>query len=86
MTITNDGKVGIATPAPSSIFQIGNGGRLRIATEADDYTMIGTNDIDNVDNTRIVLATKVGSVNNNAILYILLLVLEHIFGKQQMQD
>jgi hypothetical protein len=79
MTITNDGKVGIATITPSSIFQIGNGGRLRIATQADDYTMIGTADIDGVDNTRIVLATKAGVVNNNAILYIASGVGTHIW-------
>jgi hypothetical protein len=42
MTILPNGNVGIANTSPSSIFQIGAGGRLKIANDANDYTLIGT--------------------------------------------
>lgn len=50
------GYVGIATTNPINILQVGSGGRLRIANDNTDYTLIGTDDIDNINNSRIVIS------------------------------
>jgi hypothetical protein len=56
MIINSTGNVGIGTLTANNIFQIGNAGRLRIANDINDYTIIGTLDTDGITNTRIVLS------------------------------
>lgn len=56
LTLLNNGRVGIGTTNPASIFQIGSGARLKIANDNTGYTTIGTNDTDGADNTQIILA------------------------------
>jgi hypothetical protein len=57
------GNVGIGIASPSQIFQVGDGGRLRIANNNVDYTIIGTDSINNTNtNTRIeILGNGFGS-------------------------
>jgi len=56
MIINSTGNVGIGTLTANNIFQIGNAGRLRIANDINDYTLLGTLDTDGTTNTRIVLS------------------------------
>jgi hypothetical protein len=54
--INTSGNVGIGTNNPTTIFQIGNSGRLRISNGITDYSLLGTIDIDNnTSNTKIFL-------------------------------
>jgi hypothetical protein len=55
MRITSTGNVGIGTNNPSQILQVGGGGRLRIANDNSDYTMIGTRDTNATTNTQITI-------------------------------
>jgi hypothetical protein len=67
LTSTYTGYVGISTSSPSNIFQVGNGaGRLRISNNVSDYTLIGTQDIINSQNTSIKLN---GNAINGSIEY-----------------
>jgi hypothetical protein len=67
----NGGNVGIGTNNPGNIFQIGGAGRLRISNGAHDYTIIGTNDIDDSTNTRIVISGNTrGGVLSGDITYL----------------
>ena len=69
-TILQNGNVGVGITNPSSIFQIGNAGRLKISSGSTDYTLIGTNDTDGTTNTKIVLSgTSRGSPYNGNIEY-----------------
>lgn len=61
MVIDTNGNVGVGTSLPSNILQVGNGGRLRIANNFNDYSLIGTLDSDTNQNTRIVLSAYVRS-------------------------
>jgi len=65
-TVISSGNVGIGITNPSNILQVGLGGRLRIANNISDYTLIGTNDTDGNTNTRIVLSgnTRTSYVGN----------------------
>ena len=56
LIISPIGNIGIGTPNPLNILQIGNAGRLRIANNISDYTIIGTADIDDTTNTKIELS------------------------------
>ena len=56
LTLLNNGRVGIGTTNPASIFQIGSGARFKISNDNTGYTTIGTNDTDGSDNTQIILA------------------------------
>jgi hypothetical protein len=56
LIITPIGNIGIGTPNPLNILQIGNAGRLRIANSISDYTIIGTADVDDTTNTKIELS------------------------------
>ena len=50
------GNVGIgATTAINNILQVGDGARLRISNGPTDYTLIGSKDGDDINNTRIVI-------------------------------
>jgi len=51
-----NGRVGISTDNPGNIFQVGDGGRLRISNGTNDYTLLGTKETDDINNTRIVLS------------------------------
>jgi hypothetical protein len=62
------GNVGIGTNNPVNIFQVGSGGRLRIANSSSDYTTIGTNDLDDATNTRIYLQGR-GYITTGQISY-----------------
>ena len=42
LTIKSSGYVGIGTTNPTGILQVGNGNRLRIANNTNDFTTIGT--------------------------------------------
>jgi hypothetical protein len=60
------GNVGIGTTNPTSIFQVGNAGRLRIANGSNDFSLIGTLDTDNnTSNTKIFL-NGIGNTSANA--------------------
>lgn len=72
LEITQSGYVGIGTNDPgSNILQVGSGGRLKLAsTDTADYSLIGVNNVDNSNNTRIKISgiTRVGF--NGAIEYV----------------
>lgn len=62
-----NGKVGVGTSAiPNNILQVGDGGKLRISNGTTDFTLIGTKDTNDANNTRIILNgyQKSGSVGN----------------------
>ena len=62
MIVHSSGNVGIATTNPTNILQIGTSGRLRISNGSNDYSLIGTIDVDNNDtNTKIFI-----NGNNNS--------------------
>jgi len=63
MRIASNGNIGIGTNNPATIFQVGSGGRLRLAN--DDYTLIGARDVNGYTNTKIVLWTA-GNLEYNA--------------------
>jgi len=72
LRIRNDGNVGIGTGNPANILQIGNGGRLRISNSENDYSVIGTRNVDdNTLNTKILLNgnTYTGSSAVGSIQY-----------------
>ena len=59
MNILANGNVGIGAPNPdtvSQIFQVGDGARLRISNGTTDYTLLGSKDGDDANNTKIVLS------------------------------
>jgi hypothetical protein len=56
MNIQVNGNTCIGSNTPNSIFQVGNAGRLRIANDSNDFSLIGTLDTDNnTSNTKIFL-------------------------------
>jgi hypothetical protein len=80
MRITSTGNVGIGTNNPTNILQVGGGGRLRIANSSSDYSVIGSNDIDNTDNSRIVIVGYTyGSGESGNIKYLSSTTGSHIF-------
>jgi hypothetical protein len=64
------GNVGIGVVSPNNVLQVGSGGRLRIANSNADYTLIGTNDIDNTSNTKIVLSGHTRTTYTGQIEYV----------------
>ena len=56
MTFLESGNIGIGTLTPNNIFQVGDGARLRISNGVNDYSLIGTKDVDDNTNTRIVIS------------------------------
>jgi hypothetical protein len=54
--IKGDGKVGIGNTDPGNIFQVGAGGRFKITNDTNDFTLIGTKDVEDNNNTKIVLS------------------------------
>ena len=52
--ITTDSRIGIGTGSNvNNIFQVGDGARLRIST--NDYTIVGSKDVDDSANTCIYI-------------------------------
>jgi hypothetical protein len=68
--INNLGYVGVGITTPSNILQVGGGGRLRIANSNDDYSILGTNDADGNNNTRIVVSGINRAAGPGSIEYI----------------
>ncbi len=62
-------RIGIGISNSTSPFQIGNGGRLSISSNDIDRTIIGTNDINNLSNTCIILNGRTRPNINGSIEY-----------------
>jgi hypothetical protein len=73
------GNVGIGTNNPSQILQVGDAARLRIANDSNDYSLIGTKNVDDADNTRIVISGKGRTNYNGNIDYITTTTGSHLF-------
>jgi len=69
-TISTSGNVGIGTSTPSQILQVGDGGRMRISNGITDYTLIGTKETDDANNTRIVMNGFQRTGNTGEINYV----------------
>jgi hypothetical protein len=77
IAIQANGNVGIVDPATgaadgtANIFQVGNGGRLRISNGISDFTSIGSKETDDTNNTRIIISGHTrGSGNAGNIAYV----------------
>jgi hypothetical protein len=70
MTIKEDGNVGIGANSPNNILQVGDGARLRISNGVNDYSLIGTKDVDDTTNTRIVISGNTRGGYEGQIQYI----------------
>jgi len=70
MRINVSGNVGIATNNPNNILQVGDGARLRISNGVNDYSLIGTKDVDDTTNTRIVISGNTRTSYEGRIEYI----------------
>jgi len=66
----NVGNVGIGTTNPTSIFQVGAGGRLSISNGSGSLTLIGTQENDGITNTRIVLSDPGRAFYGGSIEYV----------------
>ena len=64
LTILANGNVGVSITNPGNILQVGSGGRLRISNGNTDYSIIGTQDVDGTNNTRIVISGNTRSSGN----------------------
>ena len=74
LTIKSSGYVGIGTTNPTNILQVGSGGRLRIANDTADQTIIGSDDVASANSSRIELKGSTrpyygGSDNGNIWYY-----------------
>ena len=63
----------------SNILQVEDGGKLRIANDRTDYSCIGTSNIDNVNNTRIIINGVNKISNSGNIEYYSTSTGKHIF-------
>jgi hypothetical protein len=73
------GNVGIGTTNPgTNILQIGNAGRLKVGIGSTDYTLLGTIDVDGLNNTRIVISGHTRPSYSGRIEYVTT-VGDHIF-------
>ena len=54
--INTSGNVGIGTTNPNNILQVGDGGKFRISNSSNDFTIIGTKDVEDDNNTKIVIS------------------------------
>ncbi len=67
ITITGSNCIGIGTTNPIGIFQIGNGGKFRIGTSDNDYSIFGLLNVDNNStNTKIHLNGTNKTITYNA--------------------
>jgi hypothetical protein len=69
MILSADGNLCIGNTAPSNILQVGDGGKLRISNNTTDYTLIGTKDTNDANNTRIELSGSTRSSRTGYIDY-----------------
>jgi hypothetical protein len=70
-TLSLPGNVGVGTStAVGNVLQVGSGARLRIANNASDYTIIGTNDTDGSTNTQIIISGNTRANNAGNIQYV----------------
>jgi hypothetical protein len=69
LTIKNNGYIGIGSANPDNILQIADGGKLRISNNSTDYTVIGTKDTDDTNNTNISISGYQRSGFNGRIEY-----------------
>jgi hypothetical protein len=72
IAIQANGNVGIVptgstADGTANVFQVGDGGRLRISNGPTDYTLIGSKETDNANNTRIIISghTRTGGYAGN---------------------
>jgi hypothetical protein len=69
MNILANGNVGIGAPTPdtiSQIFQVGDGGKLRISNNANAFTQIGTEDgVYTTKNAKIFISGNTCSTAGN---------------------
>jgi hypothetical protein len=70
MRINVNGNIGIQTTNPNNILQVGDGARLRISNGSNDYSLIGTKDVDDNTNTRIVISGNTRSGYAGHIQYL----------------
>lgn len=76
LVIQANGNVGIVPTGgnpdgTANIFQVGNGGRLRISNGTTDYTLIGSKETDDSNNTRIVIwGYQNGTANIGSLEYV----------------
>lgn len=68
--ISSNGNVGIGPNTPANIFQVGDGGRLRISNGQNDFTLIGTKEVDDANNTKIRISGNTRSGTQGDIDYI----------------
>jgi hypothetical protein len=64
------GNVGIGTTNPVGILQVGSGGRLRLANDNTDSTLIGASDANSATNPRIIISGITRSGNQGNIEYL----------------
>ena len=55
LTLTANNTVGIGITNPTGVFQIGNGGKLSISKNDNDYAILGLLNTDSISNTKIYL-------------------------------
>jgi len=66
LTLTYSNCVGIGITNPQGLFQIGNGGKIRIGISDNDYSIFGINNNDNNNNTKIhLIGGTTKSINYN---------------------
>ena len=64
------GNVGIGTTNPINILQVGSGGRLRLANDNADFSLIGSSDANSATNPRIIISGTTRSGNQGNIEYL----------------
>jgi hypothetical protein len=64
------GNVGIGTTNPVNILQVGSGGKLRLANDNTDFTLIGASDTNSATNPRIIISGNTRSGNQGNIEYL----------------
>jgi hypothetical protein len=64
MTILGNRNVGIGISNPGNVLQIGDGGRLRISNGTSDYTLIGSEETNDANNTSIIISGSSRSGGN----------------------
>jgi len=77
--LNNNGNVGIGALDPSNILQVGDGARLRISNGINDFSLIGTKDVDGGTNTRIVISGNTRPGGGGNIEYVATSTGNHVF-------
>jgi len=80
ISLRPEGNVGIGTTNPTNILQVGDGGRLRISNSTSDYTLIGSKETDDSNNTRIVISGNNRTGYNGNIQYFATSTGRHVFS------